>query len=114
MTENNSMEQNIETTTAQAPTSGKSATNSLDRWKRSRALTPKCSTSNAAGKKKTKKRIAKMPKLTCPECGNQDLEHFLYLENAIVHRRLIEVIGKTLKIQADYDTTPCNDDDPMQ
>jgi hypothetical protein len=53
-------------------------------------------------------------KLTCPHCGNTDLEQFLYLENAIVHRPLIEVVGKTLKIQADYDTTPCDDDAPEQ
>jgi hypothetical protein len=50
----------------------------------------------------------------CPHCGNTDLEQFLYLENAIVHRRLIEVVGKTLRIEADYDTTPCDDDDEAQ
>jgi hypothetical protein len=27
---------------------------------------------------------------------------------------LIEIVGKTLKIQADYDTTPCDDGDGEQ
>jgi hypothetical protein len=50
----------------------------------------------------------------CPQCGNTDLEQFLYLENALVCRRLIGVVGKTLRVQADYTTGLCSDEHPEE
>ena len=39
-------------------------------------------------------------KITCPHCGNCDLEQFHWLENVVVHRRVLGIVGSILKIEA--------------
>lgn len=39
-------------------------------------------------------------KITCPNCGNTDLEQFHWLENVVVHRRVLGIVGSVPKIEA--------------
>ena len=47
-------------------------------------------------------------KITCPHCGNCDLEQFHWLENVVVHRRVLGIVGSVLKIEAGDLPTPTN------